>query len=47
VERIGLYRDINAACLQLAPAKLAETLVEGLERAGAVKREGEWLVPSA
>lgn len=47
VERIGLYRDVNAACLRLPPLELAGMLVEGLQKAGAAKREGEWLVPAA
>jgi glyoxylase-like metal-dependent hydrolase (beta-lactamase superfamily II) len=40
VERVGIYRDLNAAVLQMAPAKLAELLVSELERSGAVRVEG-------
>jgi len=39
VERVGIYRDLNAAILRLAPAALAEMLVEELVRAGAVRVE--------
>ena len=45
VDRIGVFRDINAACLQLSPVKLAELLVRELMRAGAVKQENGWLLP--
>jgi len=45
VSRIGLFRDINACCLQLSPVGLAEMLVRELERAGAVKQEDGWLRP--
>ncbi len=40
VERVGFFRDVNAACLQLAPAALADLLVSELARAGAVTVEG-------
>lgn len=39
VERVGIYRDLNAAVLQLSPARLAELLVSELERAGAIRVE--------
>jgi glyoxylase-like metal-dependent hydrolase (beta-lactamase superfamily II) len=46
VERIGIYREFNALFFQLPPARLAELLVGELERAGAVRRDGDWLVPT-
>jgi glyoxylase-like metal-dependent hydrolase (beta-lactamase superfamily II) len=46
VERVGIFRDFNARCLQMAPAALAALLVAELERAGAVRRDGEHLVPA-
>ncbi len=45
VSRIGVHRDINAACLQLTAVELAEMLVRELTRAGAVKQEDGWLLP--
>jgi glyoxylase-like metal-dependent hydrolase (beta-lactamase superfamily II) len=45
VERIGIYRDLNAACLRLPPEQLAETLVRELERAGAVSMQDGFLIP--
>jgi glyoxylase-like metal-dependent hydrolase (beta-lactamase superfamily II) len=47
VGRIGIYRDFNARFFRLPPAKLAELLMGELEKAGAVKRAGGWLVPAA
>ncbi|TMG82731.1 MAG: MBL fold metallo-hydrolase [Betaproteobacteria bacterium] len=44
-ERIGIYRDFNALFFKRSAAKLAELLIGELEHAGAVRREGEWLVP--
>ena len=45
VDRIGVFRDINAGCLQLSAVELAEMLVRELTRAGAVKQENGWLLP--
>jgi len=45
VERIGIYRDINAACLQLAPKELAELLVRELTRARVLSIVDGDLVP--
>ncbi len=39
LERVGLYRDLNAAVLRLAPAALATMLTAELVRAGAVRVE--------
>ena len=36
VDRVGIFRDFNAACLHLSPAELAEMLVRELVRAGAL-----------
>jgi glyoxylase-like metal-dependent hydrolase (beta-lactamase superfamily II) len=44
VGRVGIYRDINRACLGLPPSDLAALLVAELERAGAVRREQGWLI---
>ncbi len=46
VERVGIFRDFNAACLQLPPAELADLLVRELVRAGAVAVDGSDLVPA-
>ena len=45
VDRVGIYRDFNAACLGLSPRELAALLVAELERAGAVSVRDGWLVP--
>jgi glyoxylase-like metal-dependent hydrolase (beta-lactamase superfamily II) len=46
VDRVPIYRDFNARFFSLAPADLAATLVDGLERAGAVRRSGDFLTPA-
>jgi glyoxylase-like metal-dependent hydrolase (beta-lactamase superfamily II) len=45
MERIGIYRDFNALFFKRSAAELADMLMGELERAGAVRREGEWLLP--
>jgi glyoxylase-like metal-dependent hydrolase (beta-lactamase superfamily II) len=45
VDRVPIFRDFNARYLQLAPAALAQRLVDELERAGAARRDGGALVP--
>jgi glyoxylase-like metal-dependent hydrolase (beta-lactamase superfamily II) len=45
LERVGIYRDFNALFFKRSSAELAELLIGELERAGAVRRQGEWLVP--
>ena len=45
VERTGILRDINRRFLAMTPQHFAEWLVRELERARAVKREGDDLVP--
>jgi glyoxylase-like metal-dependent hydrolase (beta-lactamase superfamily II) len=37
VRQVGIYRDLNAAVLRLAPAELADLLVTGLVRAGVLR----------
>ncbi len=44
LERVGLYRDLNAVVLHLAPQVLADLLVGELTRAGAVRIDGGHLV---
>lgn len=44
VARVGIYRDLNAAVLQLTPAALAEMLVTELTRTGAVRIESGHLL---
>jgi glyoxylase-like metal-dependent hydrolase (beta-lactamase superfamily II) len=44
VERVPVYREINAAYLHMAPTALAEWLAGELERAGAARRENGTLV---
>jgi glyoxylase-like metal-dependent hydrolase (beta-lactamase superfamily II) len=46
VERVGFYRDVNAAVLRMPPVALAEQLVRELAKAGAVKVEDGWLMPA-
>jgi len=46
VERVGIYRDFNALFFKLPPARLAELLIGELEKAGAARRDGGWLVPA-
>jgi len=46
VERIGVYRDINAAVLRMTPEALAQMLVDELRRAKAVRVEDGCLVPA-
>jgi glyoxylase-like metal-dependent hydrolase (beta-lactamase superfamily II) len=46
VERVGFFRDVNAACLHLPPEDLAHLLVRELIRAGAVKMDGAYLRPA-
>jgi glyoxylase-like metal-dependent hydrolase (beta-lactamase superfamily II) len=46
MDRIGIYRQFNALFFRRPAAELAEVLIGELERAGAVKREAEWLVPA-
>ena len=45
IDRIEIYRDFNARFFQLPPAALAQMLLENLEKAGAVKRDGEFMMP--
>jgi glyoxylase-like metal-dependent hydrolase (beta-lactamase superfamily II) len=45
VERVGIYRDLNALFFKRPAAELAKLLIGELERACVVRREGEWLVP--
>jgi glyoxylase-like metal-dependent hydrolase (beta-lactamase superfamily II) len=46
VERIGVYRDINAAVLRMTPDALARMLVDELVRAGAARvSDGDLLAP--
>jgi glyoxylase-like metal-dependent hydrolase (beta-lactamase superfamily II) len=45
MERVGIYRDFNALFFKRSAAELADLLIGELERAGAVMREGQWLVP--
>ena len=46
VERVGFYRDINAAILKMSPSALAQLLCDELMRAGAVRIESGHLVPA-
>ena len=41
---IGVYRDLNAAVFRMPPADMAAMIVGDLERAGAIRREGGFLV---
>ena len=45
VQRIGIYRDLNARCLKMSAPDLADMLVRELERAGAAARRDGYLIP--
>jgi len=45
VDRIGIYRDFNALFLQMPAAHLAAWLVAELEKVGAIRRDGDHVVP--
>ena len=45
VERVDVFREFNALYFRLSPAALAEQLVTELLRAGAVRRDGDAIVP--
>ena len=47
VERVDVFREFNALYFRLPPAALAEALVADLLRAGAVRRDGDYLMPAA
>ena len=47
IDRIGFYRDLNAAILRMAPRDLATLIVDELLKAGAIRRDGADLVPAA
>jgi glyoxylase-like metal-dependent hydrolase (beta-lactamase superfamily II) len=44
VDRIEIYRDFNARFFRLPPTALAQMLFESLEKAGAVRRDGDFLM---
>lgn len=44
LERTPLFAEANRRFLNETPERLAEWLVESLEKAGVAKREGDWLV---
>ncbi|HTQ01219.1 MAG TPA: MBL fold metallo-hydrolase [Casimicrobiaceae bacterium] len=46
VERVGVYRDLNAAVLRMTPETLVDLLVGELLRGGAIERRGEDIVPA-
>ena len=46
VERVGVYRDMNAAVLRMAPPALAAMLVDELLRANAVRVAGATITPA-
>jgi glyoxylase-like metal-dependent hydrolase (beta-lactamase superfamily II) len=43
VEEVPIFRDMNSGFLRLSGVELAELLVRELERAGAVRRDAEWV----
>jgi glyoxylase-like metal-dependent hydrolase (beta-lactamase superfamily II) len=47
LERNSLYRDINGRFLHLGKQELADFVVSDLEKAGAIRREGNAIVPAA
>jgi len=46
VDHIEIYREFNRRFFRLPAAGLAKMLLEGLERAGAVRQESGWLRPA-
>ena len=46
VDRVGVYRDFNAACLHLPALELADLLVRELVRAGAVSFDDGYMIPN-
>jgi glyoxylase-like metal-dependent hydrolase (beta-lactamase superfamily II) len=46
LDAIGICRDLNAACLELAPEPLADMLLSDLQRADVIRRDGEFIVPA-
>jgi hypothetical protein len=46
VDRIEIYQDFNARFFQLPPTALAQMLFESLEKAGAVRRDGDLVIPA-
>jgi hypothetical protein len=45
LERVGFFRDVNAACLRMPASGLAQLLTADLVRAGAVRFVDDCLVP--
>ncbi len=45
VEHIGIYREFNAILFRMPPAQFADYPIGELERSGAAKRSGGWVVP--
>jgi glyoxylase-like metal-dependent hydrolase (beta-lactamase superfamily II) len=43
VEEVPIFRDMNAGFLRLSAGELGDLLVRELERAGAVRQDGEWV----
>jgi glyoxylase-like metal-dependent hydrolase (beta-lactamase superfamily II) len=46
LDTIGIYRELNAACLGLPPEALADLLLSDLQRADVIRRDGEFIVPA-
>lgn len=46
VDRVGIFRDFNALFFGVPAARLAETLLGELVKAGAVRCDGDWIVPA-
>ncbi|MCC6193024.1 MAG: MBL fold metallo-hydrolase [Burkholderiales bacterium] len=46
LDRVGFFRDVNAACLRIPASELAQALTADLTRAGAVRIEDGCLVPA-
>jgi len=47
LQRVPVHRELNDLYFRLPPAQFAETLVADLEKAGAARREGGYLVAAA
>jgi glyoxylase-like metal-dependent hydrolase (beta-lactamase superfamily II) len=46
VDRVAVYREFNTRFFGLAPAALAQWLIDDLQRVGAARCEDGWLVPA-
>jgi hypothetical protein len=46
VEKVGIYRELNAMFFGMPSPQFADMIIGELERSGAAKRTGGWLTPA-